>query len=672
MTHPKVEIERNFEATPGDFKNTNGGYSPTEAERSGIQHVDKRFQADSKYWEDVHDTQMRLYAKYRNARIRNRGTGYSNIQIAQPYYVADVIASFMIGALLRTYPYAKVTNQGDEDFVGKQIIDRVHGWQHQQPYVKQPTASAVRDSVITGTGVLIPSWSYEENPFLERIPKTVSLVNPADPFGAPIEQPTGEIDLVESTIVDDHIKMQSIPPWNVFPQAGASGDIDNAHHVTYKIRMSKHHLLNWQKAGFIDNVQFISDAAFGSFVTDSTIDDTDVMKAKKEDNARIWDKDSIEVLIYWGLYPFYNFRENLEDGDEIRPDEVECIIIKPLNSDVILKLERNPYQCQKKPCILFPYDKLEDELFGMGPLWMAEKLFQHNEDMFNMTQDAANREIYSSLYYSDAMDSSQLKQRNVDKLVAVPDALMKERAWPQQAPPNQHILPNIMNQRASTENLIYEVTAAIDMIRGISQQEQSATKTNINWRAINMRFGVRMEFMEDNGLNKLMQWNMVLNHQFLDDQTVFLLTGAPPSENPFNLILPTIPITSLDFKFEGSQKAAENPIKAQLIRGIIPLAAMMPPGIDENGNHTIPNMTALFRELLKNLDVTDDLSKFFTTITPEDAQQRTNLSLQGQVGSGQADGQETGSLGALTEGNLGAGMLQPGGGDSTVRQKGLS
>ena len=99
---------------------------------------------------------------------------------------------------------------------------------------------------------------------------------------------------------------------------------------------------------------------------------------------------------------------------------------------------------------------------------------------------------------------------------------------------------------------------------------------------------------------------------------------------------------------------------------------MMPPGIDENGNHTIPTMTALFRELLKNLDVTEDLSKFFTTITPEDAQQRTNLSLQGQAGGGQADGQETGSLGALTEGNLGAGMLQPGGGDSTVRQKGLS
>lgn len=645
------------------------GYNPSLTDAIAAKYVNEKFSEDAYYWQDIHEVQLRLYQRYRNAKLRSRGAGKSDIQISQAYYIVDVISSFITQALLADYPFAKISAIGVEDFAGKQAIDIVNGFQHRQRCVKWPLASALRDAVITGTGVLIPKWGMTEHTFIDKRPKVMTLVNPNDPFGQPIQVPTGQFEYYETKLTDDRFELENISSWNVFPAAGTRGDIDNAHHVIFKVKLSRTRLIDMEKSGYISNLKYVDEGAYGTKPQTKATDTSPADRAKREDKDKIYDKESLECLVYWGKFPIED-ASNYIAGSMSGFDEQECIIIKPLNCDVILKCDKNPYQSQKKPCIMIPYEKLEEELWGFSPLWMAEKLLQHSEDMFNMTQDVANREIYHDIYVPERQDTSKMKQRGVDNIIPVPDEFFANGKWPVSPPPNQYIMPNLMEQKRITNDFIYEVTSAIDIVRGVSgNPSESATKSSMNWHSANNRFKARLQFLEERGIEPVMNWQMAMNHQFLEDDIVELLTGLPPEKNPFKMIVPTIPIMGFDWQFDGSKKASENPIKAQLLRGILDILPLIPPGQDETGRYKAPNGMAVFREYLKNLDVTDNLEKFFIDITPDEYEMRMQALSAGAGGGRHYDSGS--SMGATSVGDIASGVNKPTGGYDDVKMRGM-
>jgi hypothetical protein len=121
-----------------------------------------------------------------------------------------------------------------------------------------------------------------------------------------------------------------------------------------------------------------------------------------------------------------------------------------------------------------------------------------------------------------------------------------------------------------------------------------------------------------------------------------------PWENPFKQIIPVIPMISHDFIFEGSVKAAEDPVKAQILQQAMDVAKTIPPGYDEQGNPVTVNMMAMFREFLKKINVAEDIEDFFTQLSPE---QLMMMQMQQQQAAG---GQ--GNLGAVTPGDMLAGV----------------
>lgn len=145
-----------------------------------------------------------------------------------------------------------------------------------------------------------------------------------------------------------------------------------------------------------------------------------------------------------------------------------------------------------------------------------------------------------------------------------------------------------------------------------------------------------------------MQWQTVLNVLFLDGSTVERITGYPAHINPFKLIKPVIPMQSFDFSFEASAKAIDDPVKAQILRGVLEVALKMKPSMNEKGEWEVVDPNKIFKDLLRKLDLTPDLQDYFRTLQASDAMAMLTQSQGGEPGGGPVP------LGATEPGQLAA------------------
>ena len=81
------------------------------------------------------------------------------------------------------------------------------------------------------------------------------------------------------------------------------------------------------------------------------------------------------------------------------------------------------------------------------------------------------------------------------------------------------------------------------------------------------------------------------------------------------------------------------------------MAKTIPPGPDAEGNFKTVNLLVMFEEFLQKIDVSQDLEKFFTNLSPEQMAMMQMLQDGGQGGGGQGGG-----LGAVTQGDMLAGV----------------
>lgn len=613
-------------------------FNPTLIEREAINRVDRVFRESKEYWESKHKRQRRLWARYLNSKLTARPTGYSNEQLGQHHRIADIIHSMLVSTLLKENPYGKINAEGPEDYQFKEIIDKVNAFQQRQKNINGVVRDALLHSVIS-CGVIMTGWDESEDQLILEVPETITLADPSNPLNE-IEVPNGKVREEITSIPISQFDATIVQPWNLFPNAGAT-DPRSAHTVIARIRMSREELKAMQRAGELENVELIDENAYGVFDTEQYVRDDIIMDAQREDFRRVDTKDSIWILYAYTRFPFFKHQELSEEREIASDDEFETIIIKPQHDDTILKLKLN--KLNYKPIVMMPYTGTDDMFFGVSAMEIAEKLIQLGEDMFNMTQDAAKNEVYRKILADERINQGDLSPASLNPIVKVPKEVNKEPGSPiNEIPARPNLMPNLAAQRVVIDDAINEISIAIALARATgTDPEETATKTQAELQFFSQRLENRITFYEDGAFFWFMQWQVILNIHFLESEFVQRLTGLPAALDPFRDIIPTLPIRSFDFTFEAAKKAMKDPVQAQILRQLLGESKDLLPGRTQDGRLRKVNSMALYEEILKKSDVTDDIDKFF-----EDVDENASLQEPGEGGPGQE------GLGAVTEADL--------------------
>ena len=579
-------------------------YKPTALDKKAGEDVKKYFEDSSKYWRTRHDLQKRLMARYLNTKMQDKDTGFTNIQLGRSWYICDVVDSIIGESLYEEKPYGKIAGEGTEDFPGAQDINKVNAWQQEQRYVKAVIRDSRIHSIVTGTGVKIMGWEYYIQRYRDKIEKTMKLMNPLDPDN-PVEIPTGEKEIVEQEVVVDRLSSIRVDEWLTFPPAGGVNPKVDPYFM-FLIKYNRKQLKELEEVGYLKNVDYIEDSAFGIDKQDTDLQDYFIKKGERKEDSQNLDKDTCWVIYYYGLY---RYSEDGEVPPEGVPDE-PVVIIKAKYCDTILKFDKSPYPAI--PVVRDRYCGEDDEWYGRSFMEVIEKLIKLDENMYGYVQDAAMRELFKRTFVPEGMTDASVARWSPDQIVKIPDGLWQAGKMPFTETPDPHFMNNMQEQRRITSEIIDEISGVLDFVRGGDiQEEEKATMTTARVNFLTKRFKNRMRYYEDNGLQEWMEWQCVLNKMFLDDKTVEAITGTEAWLNPFKLITPILPLRSFDFKFEGSEKAADNPVMAQIYRQMLEVAKGILPGLDENGNLVQPNLMTLYRQYIRKTAPDDDIDDYF-------------------------------------------------------------
>jgi len=590
--------------TPDEIKQATAIYDPSPLESLAAEKIKKRFEDSSRFWADKHKLQKRLWARYLNAKLQDKDPNFSNIQLGRTWYICDIIESVLGEFLLNQRPFGRIRGQGIEDFPGAQSINKVNGWQQEARHIKTAKRDSLLHSIVTGTGVHIPGWEYHLVSYFDKVEQTLKMMNPADP-STPIEIPTGQYQTVKRRQIIDQLSCVQINEWMTFPPAGGTSPAKDPYFM-FLVKYNKSQLKELESTGYIKNVDFIDQAAYGTHKDDEDVSDYFIDRAKKENTFRELDQDTIWVVYYFGLFAY-------SDDGSVPPEgtaEEPCFIIKAKYCDTVLKFERNPYPAI--PCVRDRYSGTDEEWYGRSFMEIIEQILKLDEDMFGYAQTAATRELFRRTFVSDSTDQSALAKWHPDAIVAIPDAQFSAGKLPITEEQRPQMMVNLQEQRRISSEIIDEISSVLDFVRGgdIDEQEK-ATMTTARVNFLNKRLKNRMQFYEDHSLQEWMEWQVVLNHNYLSDKTVENLTEIPAWLNPFKMIEPVIPLRNFDFLFEGAMKAAENPVQAQIYRNMLDVAANIQPGFDEKGQLVQVNQMALFRQFVKKTAPDEDIDEFF-------------------------------------------------------------
>lgn len=604
-------------------------YSPT-VKMKASHRIKRAFEASAKFNKEMHDLQKRLYLRYLNESLRVKRSGYTNLQTGMVYYIVDILNAVIYDSVFTGQPPGKITGIGDEDFPGGQYINGVHKIQNNDQEVESANWDAVKYSIICGTGIKFLDWKYHKITYNDYIDETK--------FG----MPTGNRTPVEVEQFVDKFDAMSIPPWHVFPTAGASSE-RTAHEVILLFPHTRKELKEMETDGYISDVDKIDKNAYGNVLDGSPyVSEYKLERAKKQEQYKEENDDRLWCLYFLGLFPLHDAESMSPEGDVDVQREINTFAIVPYNdaANTVLKLEEN-----EKPGINITrerYDGTDDDFWGSTCLMIVEKLIVHFENIYGYRNDAAIRAAYGTLVAPEGMDQSGLVPRRPDAIVTIPGQYFDQHKKPYYLQEPSNVLPALIELGRETRQFIDEITSILEFLRGGADEgDETATKTTARMRFLSQRFKIRMMFYEKHGLRDYMEWETVLNVLYLSDTDFEQYAGVPAMLNPFKLIDPIIPLRSANFLFEGSVKAADDPVKAQIYKGLLEIAPDIPPGMNSKGEMVMINTMYIYEQFVKKQNPDEDIDKIFMPVNPA------------QLAAGQgAGGEQSSGLGAVTPGDL--------------------
>jgi len=397
----------------------------------------------------------------------------------------------------------------------------------------------------------------------------------------------------------------------------------HGHEVIFKSKMTVAELRDWEKQGLISGVddvvtQLKNDDKLGT----GSSRKSELRSSPESGKNREDENTQIDILISYTLFPLYKGDKYIDNqGQDRSKDEVECIMIKAKNADKMLLLDRNPFACQEKAFILAGFHFIPGEFWPISVFEITEKLLQHYEDIFNLIQDGANKYIYPKEIYPDTgIDPALLSQDGVGIKIPVPNDMIRDGVIPQYMQIPNSVLADMYSQRDNVNELIQEVTAITDFVRGVTPQGDKPTATQI--REMSQRVSTRFQQsairIEASLMKPIWEWLMVMMSEFSDDEQVAKEMGL--AENPFKQLYPVMPNPAYKIKLTGALRAAESLSNQAKLTELIELSKDLEPmpDPDDPDKLIILNTTAMVVDKAKMSGLPDvDKYKLPIPVPPE-------------------------------------------------------
>jgi hypothetical protein len=294
-------------------------------------------------WEEIY----RLYFNHSSSNTKTRAkisvpVIFQIIEAAVPKLAATIFAS---DEFFHVKPYQ--TNR-EADGV---TVQRILTYQLEKADFFVKYLEFVKQLLMYGTSYLKVYWKTKRGWVYSRVPVRQNVVFLGISVGSRI---VSWEEKKEYLVIERRPEIDFVDIWDVFPVEGAENEMDEdkGHFIRSKIDKTRLQELGKQKYPWYAN----TDSEELTSSTGGRGQKEAINKAKTEvrNIQQTDDKDTVELLEYWGPYDV--------DGDGIR-EEAYVVIA---NRKVIVKAIPNPFYHQRRPLIrsvMFPVAK---EWFGIG------------------------------------------------------------------------------------------------------------------------------------------------------------------------------------------------------------------------------------------------------------------------------------------------------------------
>jgi len=238
------------------------------------------------------------------------------------------------------------------------------------------------------------------------------------------------------------VKVNPVQPKNLLIDPNATC-ISSAMGVCVDEFVGIHHVQQLQESGVYRDVEVTEDASNMNLVADAELPNQP--------------KTKVNVKRYYGLVPTDLL---LEEGVEVEdPDAMYTESVVVIANGEVLKAQANPYMCEDRPIVAFPWDVVPSRFWGRG---VCEKGYMSQKAL-----DAEMRARIDALALTThpmmAVDATRIPRG--DRFEVRPGKMMLTNGSPQESimPFNFGQLNQItFNQAASLQMMVQQATGAMD------------------------------------------------------------------------------------------------------------------------------------------------------------------------------------------------------------------
>ena len=585
-------------------------FQPQALNDLAAEKVDQAYLRNMNYWEGDHDRMRKLYMMILGSPDPDKPEvkGRANLKTGISFLIHQLLYTTLKNALLNSE-----NNMELEPSALRKII---FGKEEMEKYINDlfvddqlPVAEVMRD----GLWDLISHGTAVLRPYFENDIRTVWD-----------GQQYFDMTAYQGPAFVNHAA------WDTFPTAGCQEDKE-LHEVIFLESVYPHTLREWEDKGWVSGVDEFLKGHVDTVYNYAKGGKAEIKDPRRKKSDLYTDSTGrVDLLVYWGLFPLWKFEDYIgASGDDLSQDEVPTLIIKGRGKRKnILKIGPNFYYHQMIESIFARYFKIPGLFWGESIFGILHKMLVHQEDWNNLTQDAANANMFLDRAFPASVDQTQRNMKGVGRDYVISDDNFKNGLIPKFIDRGVSTLPDTYERLNYVDRVLQEVSGAMAFVRSMEGDvEKTATEIEELAQRINVRFEQTALDVQANLLQPVAAWCMSIMSQFSDDEYVMKNILGSSTEpfpiNPFKQFSPMMPNAAYRIKMEGAIRAIRNMGMLNQFRALIDQGKSLlsiPAMPDKEGNIKIPDLMEMFFDEFKMAGF-KDVEKYERTIpaaTPVD------------------------------------------------------
>jgi hypothetical protein len=469
----------------------------------------------------------RWYRAYRNDPAQRKYAGRSNLAIPECYRVVEVLHARTKQTMFSSDRWFRVQPNQAEDAARSEDVEAILRWETGRTSFKRDFDDFAKQAGIFGTSFAKVFWDHD---IRRRVRKTRNKI--------------GEVsrEYYQDTVTcGPRFKMLFLE--DIYVPTNNVTCIQDQPFVIERCNVSEPYLRTMEEAGIYENVddilpietsEYEDDLSsslrtarsniIGSFDSGSTASQFDSVKR-------------VEILERWGEF-------DLEGDGRM----VECVIVIA-NRRVVLRVEENPFDHQRRPYVHSRYTPVPGEFYGTGIIEPIEDLWYEENDNRNQAMD------FKTMALNPGWLAGAAAGVNTKTWVMRPGAVWNvgnvQQVKPIEIPQGAAYLAFQMDSIIRTN--IQDATGASSLLAGTDpgRIEKATVFTGLVEEA-NVRLRGVVEGLQNDALTPALQMMWSLEQQFRDEAIVVRLLGKRANTFRHKAISPDEMLGDFDFMPIGS------------------------------------------------------------------------------------------------------------------------